>query len=219
MNRMPSSTRGDDIVVSTPLRTAIGTFGGQLKDTPAVELGATIAAAVLTRSGLKADQVDQVIVGNVLQAGQGMNPGRQVALKAGLPATVPGMTINRVCGSGLQAIISASQQVALGESGVVIAGGIENMDQAQFLLSKARYGYRMGMPKQDMLDGMVFDGLWDIFNDYHMGMTAENVAEKFGVSRDEADEYSARSHQLAARATTDGVFTEQIVPVNIPQRR
>src|SRR5207249_5010423 len=116
-------------------------------------------------------------------------------------------------------IVSASQQVALGESDIVMAGGIENMDQAPFLLSKARYGYRMGMPKQDMLDGMVFDGLWDIFNNYHMGMTAENVAEKYGVSRDEADEYSARSHQLAAQATQEGAFTDQIVPVSIRQKR
>ncbi|MGI9146118.1 MAG: acetyl-CoA C-acetyltransferase [Chloroflexota bacterium] len=216
---MPSPRRGDDIVVSTPLRTAIGTFGGQLKDIPAVELGATIVSHVLTRSGLSPQQVDQVIVGNVLQAGQGMNPGRQVALKAGLPTTAPGMTINRVCGSGLQAIISAGQQVALGESNVVMAGGIENMDQAPFLLPKARYGYRMGMPKQDMLDGMVFDGLWDVFNNYHMGMTAENVAEKYGVSRDEADECSARSHQLALRATEEGAFKEQIVAVAIAQRK
>jgi acetyl-CoA C-acetyltransferase len=210
---------GTDVVVSTPLRTAIGTFGGTLKDTPAVELGATVARAVLARSGVGADQVDQVVVGNVLQAGQGMNPGRQVALKAGLPPSVPGMTINRVCGSGLQAIVSASQQVALGESEVVLAGGIENMDQAPFLLPKARYGYRMGMPKQDMLDGMVYDGLWDIFNNYHMGMTAENVAEKYGVSRDEADEYSFRSHQLATQATQAGAFAQQIVPVEIKQRK
>src|SRR5438445_5181522 len=216
---MASSTNGDDIVVSTPLRTAIGTFGGQLKDTPAVELGATIAAEVLTRSGLNVDQVDQVIVGNVLQAGQGMNPGRQVALKAGLPSSVPGMTINRVCGSGLQAIVSASQQVALGESDVVMAGGIENMDQAPFVLPKARYGYRMGMPKAEPVDSMVYDGLWDIFNDYHMGVTAENVAEKYGVSRDEADEYSLRSHQLAARAAEEGAFTDQIVPIEIKQRK
>src|SRR5207302_138277 len=166
-----------------------------------------------------ADKVDQVIVGNVLQAGQGMNPGRQVALKAGLPVSVPGMTINRVCGSGLQAIVSAGQQVALGESELVLAGGIENMDQAPFVLPKARYGYRMGMPKADMLDGMVYDGLWDIFNDYHMGITAENVAEKYGVSRDEADEYSLRSHQLAAKATQDGAFADQIVPVPIKQKR
>src|SRR5438045_542187 len=209
----------DDIVVSTPLRSAIGTFGGLLKDTPATDLGATVAREVVARAGVAPERIDQVIIGNVLQAGQGMNPGRQVALKAGLPASVPGMTLNRVCGSGLQAIVSASQQVALGESDVVLAGGIENMDQAPFLLTRARYGYRMGMPKQDMLDGMVYDGLWDIFNDYHMGMTAENVAEKYGVSRDEADEYSARSHRLATRATEAGAFKDQIVAVKIPQRK
>jgi acetyl-CoA C-acetyltransferase len=213
------AARSDDLVVSTPLRTAIGTFGGALKDTPAADLGATVAKEVVGRAGLPADKVDQVIVGNVLQAGQGMNPGRQVALKAGLPVSVPGMTINRVCGSGLQAIVSASQQVALGESQVVLAGGIENMDQAPFVLPKARYGYRMGMPKADLVDAMVYDGLWDIFNDYHMGITAENVAEKYGVSRDEADEYSLRSHQLAAKATQDGAFADQIVPIPIKQKR
>jgi acetyl-CoA C-acetyltransferase len=213
------AARSTDIVVSTPLRTAIGTFGGALKDTPATELGATVAQQVLARSGLAADKVDQVIVGNVLQAGQGMNPGRQVALKAGLPVSVPGMTINRVCGSGLQAIVSAGQQVALGESELVLAGGIENMDQAPFVLPKARYGYRMGMPKADLLDDMVYDGLWDIFNDYHMGITAENVAEKYGISRDEADEYSLRSHRLAAKATQDGAFADQIVPVPIKHKR
>jgi acetyl-CoA C-acetyltransferase len=216
---MTLRTDDGDIVVSTPLRTAIGTFGGNLKDVPAVELGATVAQAVLARSGVPAERIDQVIVGNVLQAGQGMNPGRQVALKAGLPVSVPGMTVNRVCGSGLQAVVSGAQQVALGESRVVLAGGIENMDQAPFVLPKARYGYRMGMPKGEMLDAMVYDGLWDIFNDYHMGMTAENVAEKYGVSRDEADEYSARSHSLASRAAQEGAFADQIVPVMVKQRR
>jgi acetyl-CoA C-acetyltransferase len=216
---MSIRTDGAEVVVSTPLRTAIGTFGGTLKDVPATELGAAVAREVLARSGLSGDRVDQVIAGNVLQAGQGMNPGRQVALKAGLPDSVPGMTINRVCGSGLQAIISAGQQVALGESDVVLAGGIENMDQAPFVLPKARYGYRMGMPRAELVDGMVYDGLWDIFNDYHMGVTAENVAEKYGVSRDEADEYALRSHQLASKATQEGAFTQQIVPVEIKQRR
>src|SRR5919202_632145 len=210
---------GAQVVVSTPLRTAIGTFGGTLKEVSAAELGATVAREVLARTGLPAERVDQVIVVNVLQAGQGMNPGRQVALKAGLPTSVPGMTINRVCGSGLQAIVSAGQQVMTGESELVLAGGIENMDQAPFLVPKARYGYRMGMPKADLLDGMVYDGLWDIFNDYHMGVTAENVAEKYGVSRDEADEYSLRSHQLAARAAQEGAFADQIVPIQIKQRK
>src|SRR5207302_7720050 len=135
----------------------------------------SVAKSVLEKAGLPAERVDQVVVGNVLQAGQGMNPGRQLGIKAGLPVTVPGMTVNRVCGSGLQAIVSAGQQVALGESEVVLAGGVENMDLAPFLLTKACYGYRMGTPKQDMLDSMVYDGLWDVFNNYHMGITAENV--------------------------------------------
>src|ERR687884_1830616 len=212
-------TDGAEVVVSTPLRTAIGTFGGTLKDIPATELGATVVREVLSRAGVAGERVDQVIAGNVLQAGQGMNPGRQVALKAGLPNSVPGMTINRVCGSGLQAIVSAGQQVALGESDVVVAGGLVNMDQAPFVLPKARYGYRMSMPKGELVDAMVYDGLWDIFNDYHMGMTAENVAEKYGVSRDEADEYSLRSHQLASKATQAGAFADQIVPVQVKQRK
>src|SRR5262245_34979513 len=133
-----------EIVVSTPRRTAVGTFGGMLKDVPAAELGAAVVKEILTRTGLPGEEVDQVIVGNVLQGGQGMNPGRQVAIKAGLPVDVPGMTINRVCGSGLQAICSAAQEVALGQAEVVLAGGIENMDQAPFVLPNARYGYRMG---------------------------------------------------------------------------
>ena len=213
------STQLSDVVVSTPRRTAIGTFGGMLKDVSAVDLGATVVKDVLARSGLSADQVDQVIVGNVLQAGQGMNPGRQVALKGGLPVEVPGMTINRVCGSGLQAICSAAQEVVLGQSEVAMAGGIENMDQAPFLLPQARYGYRMGMPDAKMADHMVSDGLWDIFNNYHMGMTAENVAEQFGIGRDEADEYSLRSHQRATKAMEAGYFEDQIVPVEVKQRR
>jgi acetyl-CoA C-acetyltransferase len=163
-----------EIVISTPLRTGIGTFGGSLKDTPATELGATVGKEVLSRAGIEGDQVDQVIVGNILSAGQGMNPGRQVGIKSGLPVEVPGMTLNRMCGSGLQAIVSGAQEIALGDADVVMAGGIENMDRAPFLLNKGRYGYRMGMPKADIYDHMVYDGLWDIFNDYHMGVTAEN---------------------------------------------
>src|SRR2546421_7585655 len=150
---------GTEVVSSAPLRTALGTFGGMLKDTPATELGATVAKAVLSRAGMPANNVDQVIVGNVLQAGQGMNPGRQVALKAGLPNSVPAMTLNRVCGSGLQAIISAAHEIIVGDAQVILAGGIENMDLAPFLLPKARYGYRMGMPKADMLDAMVYGRL------------------------------------------------------------
>jgi acetyl-CoA C-acetyltransferase len=216
------SFREHEIVISTPLRTAIGSFGGTLKDVPAAELGATVARAILSRTQLPADQIDQVIVGNVLQAGQGMNPGRQVGLKAGLPAGVPAMTINRVCGSGLQAIVSAAEDVALGESQVILAGGIENMDLAPFLLPKARYGYRMGMPGGpggELLDSMVVDGLWDVFNNYHMGVTAENVAQQYGISREDADAFSLRSHQRAAKAITEGYFADQIVPVAIQQKQ
>lgn len=213
------ATKADDIVVSTPLRTAIGTFGGVLKDVPASDLGTTVVKAILGKAGLQGDQIDQVIVGNVLQAGQGMNPGRQVAVKSGLPTSVPAMTLNRVCGSGLQAVISAGHEVMLGDAEVILAGGIENMDMAPFLLPRARYGYRMGMPKADMYDSMVYDGLWDVFNNYHMGTTAENVAKRCGVSREDADAYSLRSHQRAARAINDGLFADQIVPVEVKQKK
>ncbi len=209
----------NEIVISTPLRTAIGTFGGMLKDIPASDLGATVVKKVLEDAKLDPGQVDQVIVGNVLQAGQGMNPGRQVALKGGLPNSVPGMTLNRVCGSGLQAIISAAQEIVVGGAQVILAGGIENMDQAPFLLPKARYGYRMGMPKADMLDSMVYDGLWDVFNNYHMGSTAENVAERYHVSREDADAYSLRSHQLATQSMLNGFFLKQIVPVPVQAKK
>jgi acetyl-CoA C-acetyltransferase len=210
---------GTEIVVSTPLRTAIGTFGGALKDTPATDLGATVGKEVLSRAGVEGEQVDQVIVGNILSAGQGMNPGRQVGIKSGLPVEVPGMTLNRMCGSGLQAIVSAAQEIALGDADVVLAGGIENMDQAPFLLPKGRYGYRMGMPKSDIYDHMVYDGLWDVFNDYHMGVTAENVAEKYGISREDSDAYAVRSHQRAAKAHDEELFDGQIVPVEVKQKK
>ncbi len=208
-----------EIVISTPLRTGIGTFGGALKEVPATDLGATVGREVISRSGIQPDQVDQVIVGNILSAGQGMNPGRQVGIKSGLPVETPGMTLNRMCGSGLQAIVSAAQEVALGDADVVMAGGIENMDRAPFLLDKARYGYRMGMPSAPMYDHMVYDGLWDVFNDYHMGVTAENVAEKYGITREDSDAYAVRSHQRAAKAHEEEVFEGQIVPVEVKQKR
>jgi len=208
-----------EIVISTPLRTGIGTFGGSLKEVPATDLGATVGREVLSRSGIEGEQVDQVIIGNILSAGQGMNPGRQVGIKSGVPVRAPGMTLNRMCGSGLQAIVSAAQEIALGDADVVLAGGIENMDRAPFLMPKARYGYRMGMPKADIYDHMVYDGLWDVFNDYHMGVTAENVAEQYGLSRDEVDEYSARSHQRSQQARDEGYFDDQIVPVEIKQKK
>ena len=212
---------GTEIVISTPVRTAIGTFGGALKEIPAVDLGTTVAKKVISRSGIDAEQIDQVIVGNVLMAGQGMNPGRQVGINSGVPETSPAMTLNRMCASGLQAIVSAAQEIALGESDVILAGGIENMDMAPFLLPKGRYGYRMGLPeaKMGLLDHMLYDGPWDKFNDYHMGVTAENVAEQYGLSRDECDEYAARSHQRAQKATEEGYFKDQIVPIEIKQKK
>jgi acetyl-CoA C-acetyltransferase len=148
-----------------------------------------------------------------------MNPGRQVGIRSGVPVEAPGLTLNRMCGSGLQALISAAQEVALGDAEVVLAGGIENMDQAPFLMPKGRYGYRMGMPDAKILDHMVYDGLWDIFNDYHMGLTAENVAERYGISREDCDAYAARSHQLAAKANGEEAFSGQIVPVSLKSKK
>jgi acetyl-CoA C-acetyltransferase len=211
--------KGVEIVISTPLRTGIGTFGGALKDTPATDLGATVGKEVLSRAGIEPDRVDQVIVGNILSAGQGMNSGRQVGIKTGLPVTTPGMTLNRMCGSGLQAIVSAAQEVALGDADVVMAGGIENMDRAPFLMPKGRYGYRMGMPDAKIYDHMVYDGLWDVFNDYHMGVTAENMTREYGVAREEQDAYSVRSHRRAAEAAEKGLFDGQIVPVEVRQKK
>jgi len=216
---MSFANSNTEVVISTPLRTAIGTFGGSLKDVPAVDLGTTVATEVLNRSGLDPEQVDQVIVGNVLMAGQGMNPGRQVGINSGVPVDRPAMTLNRMCASGLQAIVSAAQEIALGESEVILAGGIENMDKAPFLLTEARYGYGMGMPSAKIYDHMTYDGLWDVFNDYHMGMTAENVADQYELSREECDEYAARSHQYATQAIDSGYFKEQIVPVEIQQKK
>jgi len=148
-----------------------------------------------------------------------MNPGRQVGIKSGLPVEVPGMTLNRMCGSGLQAIVSAAQEIALGDADVVMAGGVENMDMAPFLMPKGRYGYRMGMPDAKILDHMVYDGLWDVFNDYHMGVTAENVAEEYGITREDSDAYAVRSHQRAAKAHEEELFDGQIVPVEVKQKK
>ena len=210
---------GDRIVISTPLRTAIGTFGGALKDTTAVELGSTVGKEVLSKAGVDGGGVDQAIIGNILMAGQGMNPGRQVGMGSGLPVSAPGLTLNRMCASGLQAIVSAAQEVALGDADMILAGGIENMDQAPFLLPKGRYGYRMGMPDAKILDHMVYDGLWDVFENYHMGTTAENVADEYKVSREDADAYAVRSHQRAAKSIDEGYFEDQIVPVEVKQKK
>jgi len=205
----------DKIVLCHPLRSAIGKFGGTLKNTSAVSLASALVRQILQRSELNSSLVDDCILGNVLQAGQGMNPARQVVIGSGLPVEVPGVTVNRVCSSGLQAIICAAQAIKANDAELIIAGGMENMNQAPYYLKKARYGYRMALYKDDLIDGMVYDGLWDIFNDYHMGLTAENIVEKYQLSRKEQDEFSLKSHLKAKDAIKAGYFSDQILPIKV----
>ena len=207
------------VVISEPLRTAIGAFGGTLKDTSPVELGSIVVKEILDRTGIDPKEIEDCIMGNILGAGQGMNVSRQVSLGSGLPIETPALTINRVCGSGVQTIVQAAQAIKAGDADAIIAGGVENMNQAPFYLQKARYGYRMGMPKDEIIDGMVYDGLWDIFNDYHMGVTAENLAEAYNISKEEQDEFAYKSQMKCKAAMDDGKFKDEIVPVMIPQRR
>lgn len=206
-----------EAVIVSAVRTAIGTFGGTLADVPAWELGAVVIAEAIRRAQVEPSDVDEVIMGNILQAGQGQNPARQAAIKAGIPVKVPSMTINKVCGSGLKAVVLAAQAVMLGDADVVVAGGMESMNQAPYLLAKARTGYRMG--HAELLDSMIRDGLWCALTDVHMGITAENLAEKYGISRQEQDEFALRSQQRAERAITEGRFDEEIVPVEIPRKK
>ncbi len=207
------------VVISEPLRTAIGSFGGTLKDTSTVKLGSTVIKEILKRTNVDPKEIDDCIMGNILTAGQGMNTSRQIALDAGLPIETPAFTINRVCGSGVQSIALAAQAIKAGDAETIIAGGVENMNQAPFYLNKARYGYKMGMPKEEIVDGMVYDGLWDIFNDYHMGVTAENLAEAYNISREEQDQFAYKSQVKYKAAMEEGKFKNEIVPVMIPQRR
>ncbi len=207
------------VVICEPLRTAIGTFGGVLKDFPAPTLGSTVVKEVLNRTGIDPKVIDDCIMGNILSAGQGMNPSRQVSLNAGLNVQTPAFTINRVCGSGLQSVVLAAQAIKAEDAEVVIAGGIENMSATPFYLQKARYGYRMAMPKDEIVDGMVYDGLWDIFNNYHMGVTAENLAEVYNITRKEQDEFAYKSQMKTKAAMEGGKFKDEIVPVPVPQRR
>lgn len=206
-----------EVVIVSAVRTAIGSFQGSLKDVPATKLGALVIKEALVKAGIEPNQVSEVIMGNVLQAGLGQNPARQASIFAGLPDTVPSMTINKVCGSGLKAIHLATQAILSGDSDIVVAGGMENMSQAPYLLKNAREGYRMG--DQKVVDSMISDGLWCAFNDYHMGITAENLCDRYGISREEQDEFSARSQQRAVKAIGAGKFKEEIVPVEIPQRK
>jgi acetyl-CoA C-acetyltransferase len=200
-----------EAVIVSACRTAIGDFNGALKDVPARKLGALVLTEAIRRSGLAPEEVDEAILGCVLPHGQGQNPARQAVIEARLPLGIECLTINKVCGSGLKAVMLAAQAVQCGDAEVVLAGGMENMNLAPFLLPKARYGYRMGAGK--MLDGMVWDGLWDVNNDMHMGMTAEHVAEKFKVSRQDMDAFAAESYVRALAAQRAGKFKAEIVPV------
>ena len=206
-----------DIVIVAATRTAVGKFGGTLAKTPATELGAAVIAEVLKRSGLQAEQVGEVIMGQVLAAGAGQNPARQAVIKSGLNQGTPGLTINAVCGSGLKAVMLAAQAVAYGDSEIVIAGGQENMSASPHVLLGSRDGQRMGDWK--MIDSMIVDGLWDVYNQYHMGITAENVAKKFGITRDMQDALALASQTKAAAAQDAGRFKDEIMPFSIAQKK
>ena len=205
------------IVLAGACRTAIGKMGGALSTVPAKDLGAIVIKEALNRAGVKAEDVDEVIMGCVIQAGLGQNVARQASLAAGLPVEVPALTLNIVCGSGLKSVNTAAALIMAGEADVVVAGGTENMSLAPFALPKARFGYRMG--NNTLVDTMVNDGLWDAFNDYHMGITAENVAEQWGLTREELDEFSANSQQKCEKAMAEGKFKDEIVPVEVKSKK
>ncbi|MEE1948568.1 acetyl-CoA C-acetyltransferase [Pseudomonas alcaligenes] len=206
-----------DVVIVAATRTAIGSFQGSLAGVPAVELGAAVIKRLLEQSGLDGSEVDEVILGHVLTAGAGQNTARQAAIKAGLPNAVPAMTLNKVCGSGLKALHLGAQAIRCGDADVIIAGGMENMSQAPYVMPAARTGQRMGHGK--LIDTMIQDGLWDAFNDYHMGITAENLVDKYGISREEQDAFAAASQQKAVAAIEAGRFADEITPILIPSRK
>ncbi len=206
-----------DVVIVSAARTPVGTFGGTLKGFGAIKLGMTAVKAAIERAGIKPSDVEEVIFGCVLQAGQGQNVARQVAMASGIPKEVPSLTINKVCASGLRSVSLAAQIIKAGDADVVIAGGTENMTDAPFALADARWGYRMGEGK--LVDVMIKDGLWEAFNDYHMGITAENVAEQWKLTREEQDAFGLESQKRAEKAIKDGRFKDEIVPVLIPQRK
>ncbi|MET3656209.1 acetyl-CoA C-acetyltransferase [Sporosarcina psychrophila] len=206
-----------EVVIISAVRSAIGSFLGSLKDIPATDLGATVIKEALKRAGVAPESVDEVIMGNVLQAGLGQNPARQAAMKAGLPETVPALTINKVCGSGLKAVHLARQAIIAGDADIIVAGGMENMSQAPYIMKNGREGFKMG--DQKIIDSMISDGLWCAFNDYHMGITAENLCDRYSITREEQDTFSAASQQKAAAAIEAGTFAEEIVAIEIPQRK
>lgn len=206
-----------DAVIVSAVRTAIGTYGGGLAEVPAVKLGEICIQAALKRADLEPKQVDEVIMGNVLQAGLGQNPARQAAINAGLPVEIPAMTINKVCGSGLKAVSLAAQAIKLGDADIIVAGGMENMSRAAYLVEKARFGYRMG--DGTLVDSMIRDGLWDAFNQCHMGITAENICSDCHLTREELDEFALQSQQKATQAIAAGIFRDEIVPVEVPGKK
>jgi acetyl-CoA C-acetyltransferase len=206
-----------EVVIVSAVRTAIANFSGSLKNISAPELGAVVIKGALEKAGVKPEQVDEIIMGNVLQAGLGQNPARQAAIKAGIPESASSMTINKVCGSGLKAVHLATQAILAGDAEVVVAGGMENMSQAPYILKNAREGFKMG--DQKLIDTMTSDGLTCAFNDYHMGITAENLCDRYELTREEQDQFSAWSQEKAVRAIAEGRFVDEIVPVVIPQRK
>ncbi len=206
-----------DVVIVSAVRTAVGKFGGSLAKIPAPELGAAVIREALLRAKVAPDQVSEVIMGQVLTAGSGQNPARQALIKAGLPDMVPGMTINKVCGSGLKAVMLAANAIVAGEADIVVAGGQENMSAAPHVLPGSRDGFRMGDSK--LIDSMIVDGLWDVYNQYHMGITAENVAKQYGITREAQDALAVASQNKAEAAQKAGRFNDEIVPILIPQRK
>lgn len=206
-----------EVVIASAVRTAIGSFGGALKDTPAVELGAIVIKEALVRANVMPEWVDEVIMGNVLQAGLGQNPARQALVKAGLPEEVPAFTLNMVCGSGMRAVSLGAQIIKAGDGDIIVVGGMENMSRAPYLLNQARWGHKMGDGK--LVDEMILGGLTDAFNDYHMGITAENIAQQWTISREDQDVFAAQSQQKAEKAIKEGKFKEEIVPVVLKSKK
>ncbi|MBU0543128.1 MAG: acetyl-CoA C-acetyltransferase [Gammaproteobacteria bacterium] len=206
-----------EVVIVAAGRTALGKFGGSLAKISAPELGAHVIKGLLDKTGVKGEQISEVILGQVLTAGSGQNPARQAVIKAGLPVSVPALTINKVCGSGLKAVMLGAQAIACGDAEIVIAGGQENMSAAPHVMMGSRDGFRMGDAK--LVDSMIVDGLWDVYNQYHMGITAENVAEKYGINRAEQDEFAVKSQNKAEAAIKAGRFKDEIFPLSIPQRK
>ena len=207
----------DDVVIISACRTPVGKFQGSLSDLSAPQLGAIVVREAVKRAELDATQVDECIMGNVLSAGLGQNPARQAAIYGGLPPEVGAMTVNKVCGSGLKAVALASQAIQIGDSTLVVAGGMESMTNAPYLLPQARKGLRLG--DSQIVDSMIRDGLWDVYNDYHMGLTGENVAEKYAITREEQDEFAVNSHRKAVSAIKECRFKSQVVPVELPAKK